>query len=226
MFQTGFTSILQKENCMKTNDFSSSSQNSFNIEEKIEQVRLYAQSAEKQSRFEHSERTAKMCEILALRYGLDGRRAFLAGIGHDICKECPDPLMITLAVGDGLPVGALESKKTALLHGRAAAQLLKTGFFIQDDEVIEAVQNHTFGKKSMSDFAKLLFIADKIEPGREHMTPERLKSFEKFSLNELTFLIVQENIDYLQSKGKKVADVTFELYEYLKQLIKEESRRG
>ncbi len=226
MFQTGFTSILQKENCMKATNLNESLQNSFDIEEKIEQVRLYAQSAEKQSRFEHSERTAKMCETLALRYGLDGRRAFLAGIGHDICKECPDPMMKTLAVGDGLPFGVLESKKTSLLHGRAAAQLLKTGFGIQDEDIIEAVQNHTFGKKGMSDFAKVLFVADKIEPGREHITPERLRSFEKLSLNELTFLIVQENIDYLQGKGKKVADVTFELYEHLKQLLKEESKRG
>ena len=226
---------------MKENNFSVSSKSSPNfekiekseeneenfdeiIEKKIAEIENYAQMAEKPSRFEHSKRTAKMCQTLAIRYGLNAKKAFLAGIAHDICKECADAILFTLASGDNLPIGTLERKKMALLHGRAAAQMLKVFFDVQDEEIIEAVQNHTFGKKGMSDFAKILFIADKIEPGREQITEEKLKSYEKLSLNELAFLIVQENIDYLHSKGKKVSDFTFEFYEHLKFLLKEEKR--
>ena len=175
----------------------------------------YAKAHEKKERFEHSVRTAETCASLCRRFGEDAEKGYLAGIAHDICKECGDMELISLAVKDGLPVSQIERTKVSLLHGRAAATLLQEQFNVTDSEIIEAVQHHTFGKTGMCNLAKILYVADKIEPGREHVTEAYLKKTEKMALNELTMFVLSENISYLQERGKKVAPVTQEFLESL-----------
>lgn len=177
----------------------------FNIDKTIDDVRAYCKSAVKASRYEHSLRVAEMCQVLCRRFGLDDAKGYLAGIAHDICKEADDVVMISYALRDGSEVSLLERAKPSLLHGRAGAMMLKTNFGVTDADVIEAVQNHTFGKAGMGRLALVLYVADKIEPGRSHVTPAYLRSLEALSLNQLAMRIARENIEYLTKKGKKVA---------------------
>lgn len=185
------------------------------MESKIKEITLYASQNLKKNRFEHSVRVAQTCEKLCKKYNLDSIVGYCAGISHDICKEEEDFKMISYALRDTLNVSEIERKKPSLLHGRAAAVLLKEKFGILNEEIIEAVQNHTFGKPNMCDIAKILYVADKIEPGRECATPKYLAKLEKLSLNELVLAVLNENISYLQSKNKSIAPITFELKEWL-----------
>ena len=181
----------------------------------LAEVTEYAKSHEKKERYEHSVRTASTCAELCRRFGEDEQKGFFAGIAHDICKECSDMELVSLAVKDGLPVSQIERTKVSLLHGRAAATLLQEQFGVTDSEIIEAVQHHTFGKAGMCNLAKLLYVADKIEPGREHITEKYLKKTEGMSLNELVISVLSENISYLQENGKKIAPATQELLDSL-----------
>lgn len=182
----------------------------------LAEITEYARSHEKKERFAHSVRTAETCAALCRRFGEDADKGYLAGIAHDMCKECDDMELVSLAVKDGLPVSPIERTHLSLLHGRAAATLLKEQFNLNDSAIIEAVQHHTFGRVGMCNLAKILFIADKIEPGREHVTEKYLKKTEKMALNELAMFVVSENISYLQERGKKVAPATQEFLESLK----------
>ena len=67
----------------------------------------------------------------------------------------------------------------------------------------------------MCPLAKILYIADKIEPGRPHVTKEYLAQFEDMSLDELMLYVLKENVDYLENKGCAVADETYRLMESL-----------
>lgn len=182
----------------------------------LAEITEYARNHEKKERFAHSVRTAETCAALCRRFGEDADKCYLAGIAHDMCKECDDMELVSLAVKDGLPVSPIERTHLSLLHGRAAATLLKEQFNLNDAAIIEAVQHHTFGRAGMCNLAKILFIADKIEPGREHVTEKYLKKTEKMALNELAMFVVSENISYLQERGKKVAPATQEFLESLK----------
>ncbi|MBO4759592.1 MAG: bis(5'-nucleosyl)-tetraphosphatase (symmetrical) YqeK [Spirochaetaceae bacterium] len=181
----------------------------------LDEVTEYAKSHEKKERFEHSMRTAATCADLCRRFGEDEKKGWFAGISHDICKEFGDMELVSLAVKDGLPVSQIERTKVSLLHGRAAATLLQEQFGITDSEIIEAVRHHTFGKAGMGNLAKLLFVADKIEPGREHVTEKYLKKTENMSLDELVIFVLSENISYLQEHGKKIAPASQEFLESL-----------
>ena len=184
----------------------------------IEEIKKYAGQVLKQDRFEHSVRTAQTCAELCKRFGLDVQKGTLAGIAHDICKQESDIVIVSLSMSDGFPVSEVERKKPALLHGRAAATVLKNYFRITDEQILEAVRNHTFGKTGMCGLAKVLFIADKIEPGREHIKEGYLKKFDGMSLDEMTYYILKENIEYVTSKGKLVSQSSLD---FLKSLEKD-----
>lgn len=180
-----------------------------------EKVRWYVKKSVSEKRYSHSVRTAEMCRKLCALYGLDEKTGYFAGISHDMCKNFKPEQLLSLAQEDGADVSELELKKPSLLHGRAAAVLLKNDFGVTDSSVLEAVANHTFGKTGMCSLAKVLYAADKIEPGREHVTEDYLARLLALSLDGLVKAVLEENIDYLRKKGSAVAQESEKLLESL-----------
>ncbi|MCR5698139.1 MAG: bis(5'-nucleosyl)-tetraphosphatase (symmetrical) YqeK [Treponemataceae bacterium] len=188
------------------------------FEELTQQVINFAEKSVKKSRFEHILRVAQTSRNLCKKYGVNEKFGYFAGIAHDICKDFSDEQLITLALQDGMEISEIERQKPALLHGRAAAVVLNQKFNLDFDEyvdIMEAVRYHTFGKCGMCPLAKILYVADKIEPGRPHVTKEYLAQFEDMSLDELMLFVLKENVDYLENKGCAVADETYRLLESL-----------
>ena len=180
-----------------------------------EKVRRYVKKSVSEKRYSHSVRTAEMCRKLCALYGLDEKTGYFAGISLDMCKNFKPEQLLSLAQEDGADVSELERKKPSLLHGRAAAVLLKNDFGVTDSSVLEAVANHTFGKTGMCSLAKVLYAADKIEPGREHVTEDYLARLLALSLDGLVKAVLEENIDYLRKKGSAVAQESEKLLESL-----------
>ncbi len=180
-----------------------------------ERVRRYAMTMISQSRYEHSVRVAQTAERLCQIHGLDSQRGYFAGLAHDICKEMKGDLLVSLAVLDGEPVGKLEQDKPGLLHGRAAASVLRKDFAVEDEDILEAVRLHTFGAPGMGSLAKVLYVADKVEPGRDYVTQEYLDRIYAMALDEALLFVVRENVKHLKSRGKKIASASLELLSFL-----------
>ena len=70
---------------------------------------------------------------------------------------------------------------------------------------------HTFGAPDMGNLAKILYVADKIEPGRPQVTEEYLDRLSNLSLDELVIFVLKENIEYLETRGKKISPATRKL---------------
>lgn len=188
------------------------------IDSLITRIKKYAKKSVVKARYEHSVRTAEMCAKLCSLYGLDENLGYLAGISHDICKNMSDEKLISLAEKDKNPVGELEMEKPSLLHGRAAAVLLEEEFDFHDKRILEAVANHTFGKPGMGDYAKVLFVADKVEPGRVYVDSEYLKNLFALPLNKAAKKVLKENIEYIEKKGKKISPESLKLADWLESL--------
>ncbi len=184
--------------------------------ELTEGVRKYVLAAVSEERYKHSVRVAQTCASLCKRFGLNEQIGFFAGIAHDMCKSMDDKMLMGMASRDGNPILKIEKAKPALLHGRAAAVLLREDWGVSDKDLLEAVANHTFGKAGMCDLAKLLYVADKIEPGREQVTPEYTERLMAMTIDGMTAAVVGESMEYLAGKGKKVAAETQAFYDSLK----------
>ncbi len=189
--------------------------------EKTEEIRQFAQQHEKKSRYEHSVRVAEMCARMCRQYGLDSRKGYLAGIGHDICKDFSHEQLFELSAKDGDEITEFDRKKPSLLHGRAAAVLLKEQFKILDPEILEAVANHTSGIIGMCDLTKCLFLADKIEPGRPQSTDEYRANLLSMTLDAMLYEILEENYEYLEKHNVEIAPGTREMIEYYKLELKD-----
>lgn len=183
----------------------------------IQKIDLYAKEAVSVSRYEHSVRTAETCVRFAEHYGLDPEKAYVCGIGHDICKKLSSEQMLEKVKLDGRTISEIEAENPDLLHGRAAAVVLERDFGITDEEILQAVANHTFGLPGMGGFAKILFAADKVEPGRPHVDEEYYERLLSLNLNDMTKAVVKESLDYLESKGKKPAPQTLDFYNSLQE---------
>ncbi|WP_296324845.1 bis(5'-nucleosyl)-tetraphosphatase (symmetrical) YqeK [Treponema sp. UBA3813] len=184
--------------------------------ELFEQISQYTKSVVKESRFAHSMRTAEMMAKLCANYGLNEEKGWLAGIAHDMCKNSSSEEMLTLAKKDGKVISDFELSNPDLLHGRAAAVLIQEKFGVTDSEIIDAIANHTFGSADSCDFALLLFVADKIEPGRPQSTDEYRAKLMAKSLHGLVLAVLEENIEYLEAHGKSVAEPSLKLAEKLR----------
>lgn len=171
--------------------------------ELFERIREYARRKLSEKRYEHSVRVAETAAGMCRLYGIDEEKGLVAGIAHDICKEIGGDEMLELALRDGGGLSELERSKPDLLHGRAAAVRIGEEFGVDDPDIVDAVRNHTCGRPGLCDLGKVLFVADKIEPGRPQSTEEYRENLFRKDLDGITLAVVEENGEFLARKGKK-----------------------
>jgi nicotinate-nucleotide adenylyltransferase len=162
------------------------------------------------ARFLHSRNTALLARDLCLRFNLDPRKGYLAGIAHDICKSMGLGEIIGLAKSDGAGMTKLEEAKPSLLHGRAAAALLKKRYGIHNKDVLDAVRYHTTAGGG-GDLAKVVYVADKIETSREGVNEDLREMSRNADLNTLFTAALDTTVAYLRSQNMDISSGTLRL---------------
>ena len=192
--------------------------------ELIERIRQRVQASVSEKRYAHSLRTGEMVRTMCARYGADPEKGWFAGLSHDMCKDLSDEELLSLAAQDGRPISPLEKTKPPLLHGRAAAVVLQQEYGVSDGDILQAVACHTFGGTGLCPLAKMLFAADKIEPGRPQSTDSYRARLLALPLDAMTLAVVQENIDYLTRRGKTAAPESLAFRDDLRARLGEQER--
>ncbi|MDR2020693.1 MAG: nicotinate (nicotinamide) nucleotide adenylyltransferase [Treponema sp.] len=159
------------------------------------------------SRFLHSRSCALLSWDLCLRFGLDPRAGYLAGLAHDMGKAFSDGELLELAGKDGEGFSKTERERPSLLHGRAAAVLLRDRFGIHNNDVLEAVRYHTTGCEEMGPLAKVVYIADKIEVSRRDLDP-RFRAPSAADLDQLFTLVLDDTVAFLHSRKTELSEGT------------------
>ena len=152
-------------------------------------------------RFMHSRHTAIFAHDLCVRFNLDPAAGYLAGITHDLCKGMSDEKMLELAKSDGETITRTEKEFPGLLHGRAAAVLLKTCYNLHNEEILEAVRHHVKGGTHTGPLAKILYIADKIEVSRFWVEPKYREMNRTAGLDDLFNAVREYIVSWLEKKG-------------------------
>jgi len=166
-------------------------------------------------RQEHSRRVAELAGELCSRYGLDSAKGALAGLAHDLAREMDDGKVEVLAVRDGGGISALEAERPVLLHGRAASVLLRDTLGVEDPEILDAVASHVTGRPCMGLLAKIVFVADFLEPGRGFLDEEfRLGALE-LPIDSMMVLVLEEIFKFLKVSGWPIAEPARDLYQEL-----------
>jgi nicotinate-nucleotide adenylyltransferase len=167
-------------------------------------------------RFLHSRNTALLAQDLCSRFNLDPRAGYFAGIAHDLAKELDGKQMLKLAKSDGNTISALEKGRLNLLHGRAAAVLLRERFCIHNKDILEAVAVHTSGSENMCPLAKVIYIADKAESSR-NIDPALRKMCYEEDLDSILFAVLKKTVSKLQSRQLDLYEGTLKLLAKMKE---------
>jgi len=124
---------------------------------------------------EHIEGTVTEARRLALLHGVDQERAALAAWGHDIARALSPSALLAEASRLGLALDPVEEQAPILLHGPVGAAILSRDCGIDDPDVLAATRYHTTARPAMSMLEKVVFLADKIEPGKVRAEPALAK---------------------------------------------------
>ncbi|MDR1850754.1 MAG: bis(5'-nucleosyl)-tetraphosphatase (symmetrical) YqeK [Mycoplasmataceae bacterium] len=114
-------------------------------------------------RYEHTLSVAEYAYKLAIIHGIDPKKAYLAGLLHDVAKELPEKDIIKLTKDDKR-FATYPNVKT--LHGIASAVYAKKYFNILDEDVLDAISQHVIPAKRISKLAMIIYIADKLDSQR------------------------------------------------------------
>ena len=168
-------------------------------------------------RYRHSLGTAECAKDLAKKYGLDEEKAYFCGLIHDCAKCLPkDELKQMIRACHDLCDGEADNYKT--LHAPAGAILAKKEFGVCDDEILSSIRWHTLGKEGMTDFEKIIFLADKIESETrpsEWAEPIRKVLDEDNGLNKALLICYGNTIKSLVDRNLKICSTTINLYNKL-----------
>ena len=167
-------------------------------------------------RFEHSRGCSAFSAEACARAGIDPRKGRAAGWAHDLAKELPRKLQKDLARDCPVPVPGSVFKNPALYHGPAAAALLDREYGVRDRDILEAVALHTVGRPDMGFLAKIVWAADKLEPGRRHVDQEFREHCKNLDPDSLLLEALKATIVWLELKGREVAPETLDLYNALR----------
>lgn len=174
-----------------------------------------------EKRYIHTLGTADCAKELAKQFGLNEDKAYLAGLLHDCAKCFPNEELLDI-IHKHLDVEECEMLNYKTLHAPVSAYIAETEFKITDKEILSAIRWHTLGKLEMSDFEKIVFIADKIEPNtrdKEYSDKIRELLAQENGLNKALLKCYKETIKSLVKRDLKICLLTIEIYNKLQDLV-------
>lgn len=135
----------------------------------------------------HSKGVAETAKILAHAHHLDEKKAIRMGYLHDVTKAMSDE--------DGKRMLSYWHKEDVSLnpkiyHSRTAVFFLRQNMGLYDNSILTPIWHHTLGE-GKSDYDRILYIADKIEPNRNYDTSYHL-ALAKKDLKKAMDLVVYE----------------------------------
>ena len=149
-------------------------------------------------RYEHTLGVTYTACALAMCHGADLTQARIAGLLHDCAKCLPDEEKLALLEQEQLPVREIERAHPGLLHAGAGAVLARKKYQVTDEAVLEAIRLHTTGAPAMSLLAKIIYVADYIEPHR-HRAPklDELRALAFHDLDLCVCRIMEQTVTHL-----------------------------
>ncbi len=174
---------------------------------------------------QHVCQVAQTAEKMAVRFETDREKAFLAGILHDYAKERPEEELTAIAEENGL-LDEIYRQVPFLLHAPVGAILIKKELGIEDEEILNAIGNHTLGRPFMGQLEKIIYLADMIEPGRDYPGVERLRNLCQCDLDQAMLAALDSTLGYCLQHKRMIHPQTINTRNYFLKLDKMKAKQS
>lgn len=161
-----------------------------------------------EKRMKHSLRVADMARDLAIKYGEDPEKAYIAGYYHD-CMKIRDKDQLKKAAKDyGLEWTEDFDRAPQLVHSFLGAKVAEKRYGIKDPEILSAMAYHTTGKPSMTGLEKIIYLADYGEPMRNFKGVDQARDLIFKDLDAAMLYALNQTIRFLLDKESYITPLS------------------
>lgn len=171
----------------------------------------------------HKDRYLHTCGVeevaieLARIYDISLEKASITALTHDMLKY--DPVLDQIKYLDEETISKFKDIPV-MYHAYAAAAYIKKELNITDQEIIDAVKYHVWGRSHMTTLEKILYVADFAEPNRAFHEAKKIREIAKKDLDLALVLAMKSSIDYLIEKGIKPSIEQYEAFHYYEEVTR------
>lgn len=189
---------------------------------KIEEIKNWLKENLYEERYIHSLGVMEAAVELAEMFNLDIEKARITGLLHDAAKCFSNEKLLEIIHNNIPDVQDCELLNYKTLHAPVSAYLAKEKFGINDKEILDAIRWHTLGRCQMTDFEKIIFLADKIEArtrdaGFRQQCLDVLK--EEKGLDKALFKCFEATIKSLVDRRLAICHITIDVYNELLDIV-------
>lgn len=186
-----------------------------------EDIKLKVESRLTPKRFKHVLGVVEAAKKLGEIYDESIEKVQLGAILHDYAKNMKIEELLEVAIKNNIQLDEIEIESSELIHGKVGAFLVKYDLKIEDEDILNAIENHTMGRKNMSKLEKIICLADYIEPGRAFPGVEKLRKLAGKDLDKALLKALDNTIKYLIEEGQVIHPRTLETRNYLLKIVRE-----
>lgn len=165
-------------------------------------------------RYNHTIRVYETAFDLAMIHGENIVKASIAALLHDYAKGLDDSTIRQLLLIENVEIDEILKDNINLAHGTASAIFAEMVYHIKDQDILNAIKYHTYGRPNMSRLEKIIYLADYFEPDRDFEGVEMIREAAKKDLDMGMLMALNATIKYVESKDKKVHPLSREAVVY------------
>ncbi|MGN0561460.1 MAG: bis(5'-nucleosyl)-tetraphosphatase (symmetrical) YqeK [Candidatus Fimenecus sp.] len=163
-------------------------------------------------RLYHSLNVADEAKKLALHYGADEKKAFTAGLLHDIMKNTAPADLLKFFEDNGIMLTKTEQISPKTWHAIAGAAYCERVLGVTDTEILSAIRYHTTARAGMTLLEKVIFIADFISADRDYDGVDRMREKAYVSLECAMEEGLQFTLEELAHNGWAIHEDSVDAY--------------
>jgi len=171
----------------------------------------------KPERLEHSYNVAILAVDLASIYNVNILKAQIAGLLHDCAKYMTNKELVNFFKKNNKTLGYFDELikfSPYLLHSFAGEIIARKKFEIKDRDILNAVRNHTLGRKDMSVLEKIIFVADSVSYDRKWKNVKRVRDSARKDLDKTFLKVLAGKIGYVINNGMFLYSQTVETWNW------------
>lgn len=167
-------------------------------------------------RYEHSILVADEAKKLANRYNVDERKAYIAGLVHDIAKEFDDEENIAWIKKYKLNNELFLPEYKKIIHADIGAVVVKEKYNL-DEEISNAVLYHTIGSINMTLLDKIIFVSDKVARKTKNEELDKIRDAAYENIDKALYLLLMKQKNKLEKENKRMHPNSIKLLQNLMQ---------
>jgi len=174
-------------------------------------------------RFNHTLGVVQVAERLAAHYGVDVQKARLAALLHDCAKEYSSDKKRALCQLWAVTLDNVLKNQIDITHSILGAESALRDFYVNDQEILQAIRYHTTGHKNMTLLDKIIMLADYIEPNREDYGPlADMRKLAFYSMDKALIIGLKDTIKEEEKNGKPIHPWSRDALKELKTCVSKE----